>query len=77
MKNYGIIIIVLFCLLATGGVTYKLFFQPTTRTIVSDGGKIENVYNETPKVPIGGCSIYRLNLKLYWEKNNTNNNLIK
>lgn len=58
----------LLVLVILGGVGYKIT-APTTKTVVGNGGKVVYINNETPKVPLGGCALWRLNTKIYWEKN--------
>lgn len=63
--GYTAAVIVFFVLM--GGIGYKIV-APTSKTIVGQGGKVITVNTESPKVPIGGCALWRLNTKLYWEK---------
>lgn len=54
-------------LVVIGGVGYKIV-APTTKTIVGQGGKVVNITTDAPRIPLGGCSAWRVNLKAYWEK---------
>lgn len=63
--GYGVALVIF--LVIVGGVGYKIV-APTSKTIVSQGGKLITVNTEAPTLPLGGCSIYRLNMKIYWQK---------
>ena len=58
---------VVFLLIIMGGVGYKLV-APTSKTVVSNGGKLVTLNTSKPQIPLGGCSIYRINAKAYWEQ---------
>lgn len=66
-KIVGYIFGVLLLLVLIGGVGYKLI-APTNKTVIGQGGKLITLNTEKPSFPLGGCSIYRVNLKAYWEK---------
>ena len=66
-KTIGAAFGILLLLVLIGGIGYRVV-APTSKTVVGQGGKVVNISTETPKVPLGGCAIWRLNTKLYWEK---------
>lgn len=51
-------------LLIGGMIGWSAFFKPTTR--IADGGT-QNNYYEVPKVPMFGCSLWRLRSELFWQ----------
>ncbi len=53
-------------LVIMGGVGYKIV-APSNKTVIEKGGRQVVVNTESPKVPLGGCAIWRLTNKLYWE----------
>ena len=58
----GLVILVL------SGLSFKDILHPGNKTIVEEGGKVVNVYADSPRVPVGGCSAYRLNAEFFWKK---------
>lgn len=51
-----------------GGLGYVII-RPTNKTVVGQGGRNYDItIAATPKVPLGGCSIWRVNANLFWER---------
>lgn len=63
--GYGAVILIL--LVSIGGIGFVII-RPTSKTVVSAGGRVINVNTESPQIPLGGCSVYRVNAKLFWER---------
>ena len=64
---------ILALLIVTGGITYKSFIQPTSKTVVQGGGRYVDVKISDPcTVPLGGCATYRLAFKACWTGNREN-----
>ena len=63
MVKIGLIVLGILAIFAVG---YKVV-SPTSKTVVGKGGKVINLNTEKPSIPLGGCSISRLNAKMYWE----------
>lgn len=66
-KIIGWIVAVIIFLVVIGGVGYKIV-APTMKTVIGKGGKQVIVNTEKPSIPLGGCAIWRINVKSYWEK---------
>ena len=60
------LIILVLCILAVFGIGYSAFFKPSTTNKIADGATQINNY-DVPKVPMGGCSMWRLNGQVYWQ----------
>lgn len=50
------------------GIGYKVV-APTYKTVVGQGGRVVTINQDTPKIPLVGCALWRLNAKVYWETN--------
>ena len=57
----------LLLLIIIGGVGYKIV-APTNNTVVGSGGRVVNISTTKPQVPLGGCSLWRVNARAYWEQ---------
>lgn len=66
-KQGAMIFGAVFLLIIMGGVGYKIV-APTSKTVVGKGGKVVNLNTSKPQIPLGGCSLYRINAKAYWEQ---------
>lgn len=58
---------VLLLLVIIGGVGYKLV-APSSAVKVANGGKYTQIFTDKPEVPLGGCSVWRVGAKLFWQK---------
>lgn len=58
---------VIIFLVLVGGIGYKIV-APTSKTVIGKGGKQIVLNTDKPQIPLGGCSIYKINVKGYWEK---------
>lgn len=50
-----------------GGIGYKII-APSSKTVIAAGGRQVIVNTDGQDIPIGGCTIWRLNGKLSWKR---------
>ena len=68
MKNWIIAIGTVFALAVIGGITYKSFFAPTSRTVIGKGGKQVIINTDSPKIPLFSLGCSNLQAEAYWKK---------
>ena len=52
-------------IIAVFGIGYSAFIKPSTTNKIGDGG-VQNIYTVAPSAPIGGCELWRVNLRATW-----------
>lgn len=62
---YSLLALVL-AIMACFGIGWSAFIKPTNRNVIKDGGQV--IYNmDVPKIPLGGCAMWRLNAHVYYQ----------